>query len=120
MHTYHISYAAYGSKPVTDDYDYIRARRYRPDLTPKKNGPIFEPDTYERTGLFAPGVPHRITVIKQGNELFMMIRNAEKEYLCHWVNTDQPPIIEGAIGLRHMWTRSARYRNFRVSGLATP
>jgi len=115
MNTYHISYAAYGREPVTDDYDYIRARRYRPDLLPKKNGPIFEPDIYERTGLFAPGVPHRITVIKQGNELFMMIRNPDKEYLCHWVNTDQPLVTEGRIGLRHMYTRSARYRDFRVS-----
>lgn len=117
MHTYHISYAAYGGQPVTDDYDYIRARRYRPDISPKKNGPILEPDSYERTSLFAPGVPHRITVIKQGNELFMMIRNEDKEYLCHWENTDQPPVTEGAIGLRHMWTRSARYRDFRVSTL---
>lgn len=114
MHTYHISYAAYGREPVTDDYDYIRARRYRPDLLPKKNGPIFEPDAYERTGLFAPGVPHRITVIKQGNELFMKIRNSDREYLCHWVNTDQPLVTEGRIGLRHMYTRSARYRDFRV------
>ena len=117
MHTYHISYAAYGGEPVTDDYDYIRARRYRPDVTPRKNGPILEPDTYERTGLFAPGVPHRITVIKTGNELFMMIRNSDKAYLCHWENTEQPPIVEGPIGLRHMWTRSARYRNFSVSTL---
>lgn len=114
MHTYHISYAAYGREPVTDDYDYIRARRYRPDLLPKKNGPIFEPDRCERTGLFAPGVPHRITVIKQGNELFMMVRNPDKEYLCHWRNTDQPPVTEGRIGLRHMYTRSARYGDFRV------
>ena len=115
MHTYHISYAAYGRTPVTDDYDYIRARRYRPDLLPKKNGPVIDPDTYERTGLFAPGVPHQITVIKQGNELFMVIRNPDKEYLCHWVNTDQPIVTEGRVGLRHMYTRSARYRDFKVS-----
>ena len=63
-------------------------------------------------------MPHRITVIKHGNDLFMMIRNANKEYLCHWENTDQPPVTEGAIGLRHMWTRSARYRDFRVSTMA--
>lgn len=115
MNTYHISYAAYGREPVTDDYDYIRARRYRPDLLPKKNGPIIEPDIYERTGLFAPGVPHQITVIKQGDEMFMMIRNSDKEYLCYWVNSDQPLVTEGRIGLRHMYTRSARYRDFRVS-----
>ncbi len=117
MHIYHISYAAYGGEPVTDDYDYIRARRYRPDLTPKKNGPILEPDAFERTGLFAPGVPHQITVIKKDKEIFMMIRNAGREYLCHWVNTEHPAITEGPIGLRHMWTRSARYRNFKVSSL---
>jgi hypothetical protein len=115
MHTYHISYAAYGREPVTDDYDYIRARRYRPDMLPKKNGPIFEPDLFERTGLFAPGVPHRITVIKQANDLFMMIRNADREYLAHWDTSGQPPVTEGRIGLRHMYTRSARYRDFRVS-----
>lgn len=119
MHTYHISYAAYGREPVTDDYDYIRARRYRPDLLPKKNGPIFKPDRCERTGLFAPGVPHRITVIKQGKELFMMVRNSDREYLCNWVNTDQPLVTEGRIGLRHMYTRSARYRDFRVSVVET-
>lgn len=117
MHTYHISYSAFGREPVTGDYDYIRARRYRPDLLPKKNGPIFNPDSCERTGLFVTGAPHRITVIKQENELFMMIRNSEKEYLCHWVNRDQPLVNEGRIGLRHMYTRSARYRDFRVSVL---
>lgn len=115
MDTYHISYAAYGGKPVTDDYDYIRARRYRPDIEPRKNGPILEPDTYERTGLFTPGVPHQVTVIKKGKELFMMIRNADRSYLCHWSGEQQPAIVEGRIGLRHMWTRSARYRNFKVS-----
>jgi hypothetical protein len=115
MDTYHISYSAYGREPVLDDYDYIRARRYRPDIVPRKNGPIFEPDRYERTGFFAPGVPHQVTVIKNDNELFMMIRNADKEYLAHWDTTAQPAITEGRIGLRHMWTRSARYRNFSVS-----
>ena len=84
---------------------------------PRKNGPILDPDNYERTGLFAPGVPHRITVIKKGNELFMMIRNPDKEYLCHWSGEEQPAIATGRIGLRHMWTRSARYRNFSVSTL---
>jgi len=117
MDTLHISYSAYGRDPVLDDYDYIRARRYRPDIEPNKNGPILEPDTYERTGLFAPGVPHKITVIKKGKELFMMIRNADKAYLCHWSGDEQPAISAGAIGLRHMWTRSARYRNFSVSTL---
>ena len=72
---------------------------------------------YARTGFFATGVPHQITVIKKGRGLFMYIRNAEQELLCHWPNPDLPMIEEGRIGLRHMYARSARYRNVRVSVL---
>jgi ubiquinone/menaquinone biosynthesis C-methylase UbiE len=115
MNSYHISYAAYGGDPVTDNYDYIRARRYMPSLKQGMDDTELPPTAYERTGLFEPGIPHQITVIKKGDELFMMIKNPEKEYLCHWVNDKLPPIYEGPIGLRHMWTRSARYKNFRVS-----
>ena len=112
MNTYHISYAAY---PNADDAteDYIRARRYMPEAKGLK-GTDLMPD-YFRTGLFAPGVPHKITVIKHGQELFMLVRNAEKQMLCHWKNETFRPIVEGRIGLRHMYTRSARYRDLRIS-----
>ncbi len=115
MNTYHISYAAYGGDPIADDYDYIRARRYMPTLKKGLNGTALTPDSYERTGLFKPGVPHHITVVKIKNEIFMQIRNPEKEYLCYFENKDLPEITEGRIGLRHMFTRSARYRDIRVS-----
>ena len=36
------------------------------------------------------------------------------------INPDLPVITEGRIGLRHMFTRSARYANFRVSRPAVP
>lgn len=117
MNTYHISYAAYGGESVTDNYDYIRARRYMPSLKKGLNGTALTPDSYERTGLFKPGVPHQITVIKLKNEIFMRIKDPEKEYLCYFENKDLPGITEGRIGLRHMFTRSARYKNFRVSTL---
>ncbi len=117
MNTYHISYAAFGGSPDEGDFDYIRARRYMPDLKKGLDGTAILPDNYQRTGLFATDVPHQITVIKKGKELIMMIKNLQKQYLCHWVNRDHPEIIEGNIGLRHMFTRSARYRNFRVSTL---
>jgi hypothetical protein len=112
MHTYHISYAAY---PNADDLteDYIRARRYVPEANGLR-GTDLAPD-YFRTGLFKTGVPHRITVIKRGQELFMHVRNDEKQMLCHWDNQSLPPILAGRIGLRHMYTRSARYRDFRIS-----
>jgi len=112
MDTYHVSYAAY---PNADDAteDYIRARRYMPEAKGLR-GTDLAPD-YFRTGLFDTGVPHKITVIKSGQELFMLVRNDEKQMLCHWKNEVFPPILEGRIGLRHMYTRSARYRNFRIS-----
>ena len=75
-----------------------------------------KPD-YSRTGLFSKDVPHKITVIKKDDDLFMFVRNSDKELLCHWKTDALPPITEGRIGLRHMWTRAARYRDFRISQL---
>lgn len=70
-----------------------------------------------RKDLFAPGVPHHITIIKKGKELWMRVANAEQTYFCRMGNPDLPSVTEGRIGLRHMYTRSARYKNFRVSTL---
>jgi hypothetical protein len=112
MHTYHISYAAYpNAQDATEDY--IRARRYMPEGKGLQ-GTDLAPD-YFQTGLFQTGMLHRITVVKRGQELFMHIRNQRKQMLCHWKNDTFPPIVAGRIGLRHMYTRSARYRDFRIS-----
>lgn len=112
MHTYHISYAAF---PNADDKTtaYIRARRYLPEKSGLK-GTELKPE-YEPEGLFKTGVPHKITVIKKGRNLLMRIENPEQTFFCHIRNKEFPPITEGRIGLRHMYTRSARYANFRVS-----
>jgi hypothetical protein len=112
MHTYHISYAAFPNDGQTLN-DYVRARRYIPEAEGLR-GTDLTPD-YGQTGLFETGVPHRITVIKRGQELFMHVRNAEKQMLFHWENETLPPILQGRVGLRHMFTRSARYRDFRIS-----
>lgn len=114
MNLYHISYAALSNKKNDPADDYIRARRYLPQNQQGLKNTDLAPD-YFRTGLFATGVPHKITVIKKSQEIFMHIKNNEKEMLCHWSNQSSPPIFEGPIGLRHMCTRSARYRDFRVS-----
>ena len=112
MNTYHVSYAAYPNDKDSPE-DYIRARRYMPEADGLR-GTDLVPD-YFRTGFFKTGVPHKITVIKRGQELFMHIHNDEKQMLCHWKNESFPPILEGRVGLRHMFTRSARYRDFRIS-----
>lgn len=116
MHLHHISYAAFGLGNTNEFKDYIRARRYMPESGKGLANTDLKPDHFN-TGMFKTGEPHRITVIKKGDDLFMHIRNREKELLCHWKTDALPPIAEGRIGLRHMWTRGALYRDFRVSQL---
>ena len=106
MNTYHISYAV-------GDKKYIRGRRYIPEKKGLK-GTELKPD-YFTPELFATGVKHHITVIKKDRSLHMRIENPDQVVYCHMTNPDLPVITEGRIGLRHMFTRSARYANFRVS-----
>lgn len=75
-----------------------------------------EPSYFE-TGLFKKDVPHQITVIKKADGLWMQVRNKEGKQLFHWKTDGFPPIVEGRIGLRHMWTRGARYRDFQIARL---
>jgi len=114
MNTYHISYAAFKQKNDDSAEDYIRGRRYMPDAGKGLSGTELE-NEYARTGLFKTGVPYRITVIKKGRDLFMQIQGDGQERICHFRGEAFPPIVEGRIGLRHMYTRGARYRDFRVS-----
>ena len=109
MNTYHISYAA---NPGTESA-YIRGRRYMPERQGLK-GTELKPD-YSTPELFATGVKHRITVIKRDRDLHVRVENPDQVVYCHMTNPDLPMITEGCIGLRHMFTRSARYANFRVS-----
>jgi len=111
MNTYHISYAAFPNNEDTTQY--IRGRRYMPNATGLQ-GSNLEPD-YFLKGLFEPGVPHKITVIKKDLEIFMRIQNTEQDVVCHMKNADLPAVHEGRIGLRHMSTRSVRYQNIRIS-----
>ncbi len=106
MNTYHISYAAFPE-------GYIRARRYMPEQKGLK-GSDLKPDYYPKD-LFATGVKHHITVIKRDRDLFMRVENPDGVTFCHMANPDLPVITEGRIGLRHMFTRSARYKDITVS-----
>ncbi|HAU36778.1 MAG TPA: hypothetical protein DCX07_03560 [Phycisphaerales bacterium] len=111
MNAYHVSYAAFDNRNNDPTKDYIRARRYV--AGEGLDGTDLSPD-YFRTGMFATGVPHHLTLIKQGDDLFFEVRNAEKVLLCHWKTNTVPPLNEGRIGLRQMNTRAGRYRDFRV------
>lgn len=112
MHTYHISFAAFNNEDSVDP-GYIRARRY---MASGLDGTALTPD-YEPEDFFAYGVPHKMTVIKSGDHVYLHIDNGEKSKLCHWHNTEFPSIVEGRIGLRHMFTRAARYNNIKIAVL---
>ncbi len=116
MNTYHISYAAFNNNNDDPSEDYVRARRYMPLRMKGLRGTDLKPD-FARTGLFSTDMPHRITVIKRGNTLSMRVQNDEAEKTFLWTNDTLPGIVEGRIGLRHMFTRGARYRDFRVTQL---
>ncbi|MEM9419191.1 MAG: DUF1961 family protein [Planctomycetota bacterium] len=116
MHTYHVSYAAFNLDNDDRSQDYVRARRYLPERPEGLKGTDLPPDHFS-TGLFQTGVPHQITLIKHGHELIMHVTNAEQEQTFRWDTSIYPPITAGRIGLRHMWTRSSRYQDFKVSVL---
>lgn len=116
MNLYHLSYAAFGNQGGAPEADYIRLRRYMPETGNGLKGTELSPDHFG-TGLFKTGVPHRITVIKRASEIFMHIRNDERDLLCHWQNDTLPPVGDGRIGLRHMCTRVSLYRDFSVYAL---
>jgi len=109
MYAYHISYAAFTNDDSRDP-GYIRARRYiASGLDGTQLGGDFDP-----TGLFEQGVPHVMTAIKSGQQIYLRIRNDQRDLLCHWQDETFPPIARGRVGLRHMYTRGARYRNIRI------
>lgn len=117
MHALHVSYAAFEHSNTDADNDYIRARRYMPERSGLA-GTELEPDNLG-TGMFKRGVPHRMTAIKHGDDLFLRVDNGETVRLCHWDTSGFPAVEEGRVGLRQMYTRSARYKDFRVSVLGS-
>lgn len=114
MNTLHISYAAFNRDNPDGKNDYIRARRY--PLTPGQNFSTTTeiPPTYFRTGLFIPGETYKITVIKATDKLYFKVEGKNDSVLFSWSLTDNQTVSEGRIGLRHMFTRSARYKDFKI------
>jgi len=114
MEALHISYAAFGADNKGKENDYVKARRY-PNLpgeefqTATKIAPV-----YYRTGLFIPGETYKITVIKTRRQLFFYVKGKHAPKLFSWMLPKDKAVIEGRIGLRHMYTRSARYKNFKI------
>jgi len=116
MDAYHISFAAFENYNKDKNADYIRLRRYLPERGKGLICTDLEPE-YLKTGLFKTGVPHHITIIRKGFDIYMKIKNAEKEKLCHFKTNSLPTIHEGRIGLRLMGSRVSEFSNFKVFSL---
>ncbi|MEQ8336018.1 MAG: hypothetical protein RIA62_01650 [Cyclobacteriaceae bacterium] len=113
MNTIHISYAAFPMVNEDPDNDYLRVRRYPASSRETFDATEVKP-AYFYTGLFLPDVTYHMTWIKQADKLYLKVSGKDVEKQYEWDLSDFDPITEGRIGLRHMFTRSARYKNFKV------
>lgn len=113
MRTYHLSYAAFGTKNDDPAEDYVRARRYEPDQRSGLDNTDLVPD-FHRTGLFATGQEHKVQLIARPTDLHLRIEGPAGQLQHSWDASACGPLTEGRVGLRHMFTRSARYRDLRV------
>lgn len=111
MNALHISFAAFPNNEETQDY--VRVRRY-PVTTDKGFKQLEIEPTYFDTGLFKTGETYKITVIKTDENLLFKVEGDGLTKLYSWNTSHLPPLIEGRIGLRHMYTRSAIYKDFKV------
>ncbi len=111
MNALHISYAAFGN--LGDGTYYVRARRYPKPADKNFNVTKITP-SYDQEGYFESGKTYHITVIKTKNQLSFKMESSDNKKLFTWNLSDVAPVTEGKIGLRHMWTRAAQYRNFKI------
>lgn len=111
MKALHISYAAFPNNEETQDY--VRVRRY-----PVSNSKGFQQleiePTYFDTGLFETEKTYKITVLKTNDKLYFKVEGAGLSKIFSWDTRQVRPLTDGRIGLRHMYTRSAFYKNFKV------
>lgn len=113
MNTIHISYAAFPMVNEDPDNDYLRVRRY-PASSKATFGETEVPPAYEHTGLFLSGVTYHMTWTKTADRLQLKVSGGGQAKMYEWDLSNVKPVTEGRIGLRHMFTRSARYKDFRI------
>lgn len=112
MNPLHISYAAYPMTNEDPENDYIRVRKYPAEQGQFRKTEILP--AYFKTGLFLPGETYKITVIKTDSKFYFNVKGKTTEKLYEWDLEEGQSPQEGRIGLRHMFTRSARYKDFKV------
>lgn len=113
MNAIHISYAAFPTVNEDPKNDYIRVRRY-----PASEKPTFKktevPPSFDKIGLFLPDMTYKMTWIKTATKLHLKVEGDGRIEKYSWDLSVFAAITEGRIGLRHMYTRSASYKDFKV------
>lgn len=116
MHTYHMSYAAFGNDLNVEYKDYIRGRRYLPLENRGMKNTVLDGE-YKDSGLFYDHEWIHVTILKKDLEFMVKFEHPKKTMICHFKNNTQPVIHEGRIGLRLMPGRISHFKNFKVSVL---
>ena len=70
--------------------------------------------SYDQQGYFKSDQKYHITAIKTDEYLFFKMESKDGVELFSWNLSNINPIKEGRIGLRHMFTRSSIYKNFKI------
>ncbi|WP_157637693.1 DUF1961 family protein [Flexithrix dorotheae] len=113
MNPLHISYAAFPMVNEDPENDYIRVRKYPAEESNFGQTEILP--AFFKTGLFLPGETYKITIIKTETKLHFSVKGeGAEEKLYSWDLAENQSPKEGRIGLRHMFTRSAQYSDFKV------
>lgn len=113
MKTIHISYAAFKMKNDDPNADYLRVRQY-PVTEEIKFSDMEIPPTYYETGLFETGITYKMIWIKTVNKLLLIVKGNNVTMKYSWTLNKPELITEGRIGLRHMFTRAAKYSDFKI------
>ena len=113
MNLLHISFAA---NPATDDY--IRARRYPRQKNQGFGKTELKPD-YLKVKLFSPNKLYHIVCIKRDRQLIFSVTDMATKLTkrFYWDLTQTKAINYGRVGIRHMYSRTSRYKNFKISTL---
>ncbi len=114
MKAFHLSYASFENTNTDQNKDYVRLRQY-----PVKPGENFNtsteiPNAFFETGLFKTGKTYKITIIKTAKTIYFKVTGKNISKLFSWDISQQPELDEGRIGLRHMFSRSAIYKDFSI------
>lgn len=111
MNLLHVSFAAFNNDGK--GHYYVRARRYPKSEGQEFNKIVIEP-SYDDKGFVKTNQLYHMTAIKSGEKLFFKMESKDGVEVFFWDISEIKPVNSGRVGLRHMYTRSAIYKNIKI------